>query len=147
VDWLAARGTIERSLAGRSHVADVVWAFAKVAEGMADAEGRPKVYSELAAIQLGSLLEAGAMRWDERARAANGRDLGCFVLDDDRLGSAIEQLARRVARAKARGDRDDAEAMRKAWVEGAGAWGKLREVIRERWGREPRPSYVYAVEL
>lgn len=146
-DWLAERGTIDRHTARQAHLADIAWGFGQISSGMVDAEGRPKPYSQLAAIQLGALLQAGAMSWKATEKAHNGQDTGCFEVLQEKTGSAVQALMTQVAGIKARGDKAAAVALRKAMVEDPGTWADLRKVIAERWQRQPRASYVYAVEL
>jgi hypothetical protein len=105
---------------------------------------RPKPYSQLAAIQLGFLLEAGAIAWDANARAANGQDVGAFVLHIERFPAAVEALMRRAAGIKARGDQADALALVRQHVEGGQARHAL---IAERLLRLPKVSFVYALEM
>lgn len=144
-DWLAARGTVTHKQAADAHLSDLLWSMAEVSGGMADPDGRSKPYGQLAAIQLGAFLEDGALVWKSQEKAANGQDVGCFDLEPSKLGASIAQLMKRVAVIKARGDKADAERMRKTWVETPGDWRRLQETIRTRWLRAPLSSYVYAV--
>lgn len=146
-DWLAARGTIDRALREKAHLADIAWTFGHIANGMVDGQGKAKPYSQLAAIQLGTLLQDGAIVWQAESLADNGKDRGCFEVLADKTAPSIEKLMRRVAGIKARGDKPDAEALRKTHVEDPGTWQQLRETIRLRWLRVPKASYVYAVWL
>jgi hypothetical protein len=57
-DWLAAKKVITREEAERAHVRDLAWAFGHISRGMYDGGGKPKTYSQLASIQLGTLLKA-----------------------------------------------------------------------------------------
>jgi hypothetical protein len=146
-DWLAQRGTIDETMRDQAHLADIAWGFGHIAGGMVDARGKPKPYSQLSAIQVGALLQAGAIQWKAEEKAANGQDVGCFEVRADKTAPAILQLMTRVAGIKARGDKADAEAMRKTFVEDPGTWAQLRDTIRQRWLRVPKASYVYAVAL
>ncbi len=146
-DWLVGKGVIDAKTARQAHLADIAWGFGHISNGMVDAEGRPKPYSQLAAIQLGSLVQSGALIWKSAEKAANDRDLGCFDVEGARLSPAITALMTQVAGLKARGDRDGAVALRKVMVEDAGNWSDLRKIIAERWLRAPKSSYVYAIDL
>lgn len=146
-DWLAQRGTIDEKAREQAHLADIAWAFGHIANGMVDVRGKPKPYSQLAAIQVGALLQAGAIEWKAGEKAANGQDVGCFEVLADKTAPAILGLMTRVAGIKARGDKADAEALRKAFVEDPGPWATLRDTIRQRWLRVPKASYVYSVAL
>jgi hypothetical protein len=146
-DWLAAKGIIDDGLRRQAHTGDVAWALGHVSQGMLTPEGRPKPYSQLAAIQVGWLLEAGALSWKPEAIAANNRDKGCLAFDLAKFPAAHEKLMAKVAGIKARGDRKGAEALVEKYVQAPGAWADLREVVRQRLSREPRSSFVYAIEL
>ena len=52
---LVDRHLITQAEADTSHLQEVAWTFGHVAQGMYDPQGKPKNYSQLAAIQLGSL--------------------------------------------------------------------------------------------
>ena len=51
-------------------------------------------HSQLAAVQVGFLMDAGAIAWREEELAANGKDKGCFALDLERLPAAIDAMAK-----------------------------------------------------
>ncbi|MEZ4403885.1 MAG: hypothetical protein R3B06_27930 [Kofleriaceae bacterium] len=144
-EWLAAKGIITTEFARASHVRDVAWAFGHVAAGMYTGDGTPKTYSQLAAIQLGALRDAGVLAWMPDAKAANGTDSGCFELDLAAWPAAVDALAGRVLKAKGKGDAKDAQAMRATYVDGKDAWAELRGTITERWLRAPKASFVYSL--
>jgi hypothetical protein len=143
--WLATKGAITPEMATAAHVRDVVWAFGHIAQGMYTGSGAPKAYSQLAAIQLGSLHAAGVLAWKADEMAANGSDRGCFELDLVAWPAAVDKLAGRVLRAKGKGDKKDALAMKAAFVDGKDAWADLRGTIAERWLRAPKASFVYSL--
>ncbi len=144
-EWLAGRGVITRAEAEAAHVRDVAWGFGHVSRGMYTPDGTPKNYSQLASIQLGSLLAAKVLIWRADQTAANGTDRGCFDVDLAAWTPAIEKLAARVMRVKGAGDKKDALAMVAAFVDAKDTWADLRGVITERWLRAPRASFVYSI--
>ncbi len=144
VEWLRARGIITGELANQTYLDSLRWAMDHASRGMVTASGRPKAYSQLAAIQLGFFLETGALGFDAEALAANGTDKGAFTVDFAALPGAIDTLMRDVGRIKARGDKKGAEALRAKYVEGDIVPFAL---IEERILRHPKASFVYAVEL
>lgn len=144
-DWLAERGVVAAADAEKSHLRDVTWAFGHIAQGMTDAQGKPKPYSQLAAIQMGYLNSRDALAWKPLEKAASGLDVGCFEVDSAKWRPALDELARIVLGVKGRGDRLLAEQTRDAWVSDGTAWAALRRVIQERWLRAPKASFVYAV--
>lgn len=147
VDWLAEKGVVEASSVGPSHLRDVAWAFGHIAQGMYDASNKPKPYSQLAAIQVGWLLKAGVLGWHADEMAANGTDKGCFSVTHAKFRPAVTELAKVVLAIKGKGDREGAVKLRTEFVDADGDWKKLREVIRERWLRIPKTSFVYAIDL
>lgn len=144
-EWLAHKGVITPELAQQAHVRDVVWAFGHIAQGMYTGSGAPKAYSQLAAIQLGSLYAAGVLAWRPEELAANGTDRGCFELDLTHWPAAVDKLAVRVLRAKGKGDKKDALAMKATFVDATDTWSELRATIAERWLRAPKASFVYSL--
>lgn len=147
-DWLVGKGLLTAAEAEAAHVRDVAWGFGHVSRGMYDGTtGRPKNYSQLAAIQLGTLNKAGVLVWRADEKAANGQDTGCFALELSKWKDAVDVLAKRVVKAKATGDKKDAEAMKAEFVDSKGDdWAKHKDVITERWIRAPKATFVYSVK-
>ena len=142
-DWLVRKGLLPRKDAEEAHVRDVAWAFGHISRGMYEDDGKPKNYSQLASIQMGLLHQAGALVWKQEKSA--GGDDGCFEIDLAKWGPAVDAMAARVLRIKARGDRKDAEALKAAFVDAKDEWTRLRGVITERWLRAPKATFVYSV--
>lgn len=143
-EWLVTKGLISEEEAHASHVRDVAWAFGHIAQGMYTGEGVPKAYSQLASIQMATLRENKALNWKADEVAANGTDKGCFEVDLAAWPAAVEALATRIVKVKAKGDKKDALAMKAAYVDAKDDWSDLRGVIAERWLRAPKASFVYA---
>ncbi|MEZ4231200.1 MAG: hypothetical protein R3B89_18630 [Polyangiaceae bacterium] len=147
-DWLAERKLIAPELARQAHVRDLAWAFGHISRGMYEGDTtKPKPYSQLAAIQLGWLLEHGGGAWLPDQKAANGKDTGCVQLDLEQFPKAAAALLKEVARIKAKGDVAGASKLKAAYVDKDGGVKKLLELIRERWLRAPKATFVYAVDL
>ncbi len=144
--WLVEKGLLTPEQAKHAALRDVAWAFGHISRGMYDSSGGPKNYSQLASIQLGAMLEAGALTWKADEKAANGTDVGCFEVDLAKWKPAVDALASRVLKAKGKGDKKDAEAMKASFVDGKDAWATLRGTITERWLRAPKATFVYAVK-
>jgi hypothetical protein len=145
-DWLATRGLLSKEDAQSGHVRDVLWSFGHIGQGMLDARGNPKPYSQLASIQMGYLAQRGVLEWRAGEKAANGTDDGCFEVHLSKWPAAVEDLARLAFGIKSRGDRALAEKTRDEWVSEGTAWASLRGVIQERWLRAPKASFVYAIQ-
>jgi hypothetical protein len=143
-DWLANKKLITDTQRKEAHTSDVFWAFGHVSRGMYDEDKKPRPYSQLAAIEVGFLLQEGALKYDPAAMAANGIDKGAFSFELEKLPAAIEKLAGVVAKIKAKGDKKGAEQLVAEHVDNDKAKG-LHAVISERMLRAPRASFVYAV--
>ncbi len=142
-DWLRARGVIDEATARRIYVDAIVWSFGHVAQGMYTPSGQRKAYSQLAAVQLGALLDDGALAWSPDAPAADGAHRGAFSVDFARLPAACERLMARVLRIKARNDRAAAEDIARRYVDGDRV---PQATITERYRAFPQVTFVYAVD-
>jgi len=142
VELLRGKGLITDELAARTYADMVVWACGHIARGMYESDGSRKAYSQLAAIQVGFLLDKQALTWDPKATAANGTDTGAFTIHADKFVTAADELMKVVAGIMARGDRKGAEALAKKYVDGTIV---PQPVIAERFGRFPKVSFVYAI--
>jgi len=146
-EWLVGKGLISAEQARLGHVSNVIWAFGHIAQGMYAADGSAKPYSQLASIQVGSLLKAGAMVFRADEMAANGKDKGCFAVVPNKMPAAITALERRVLEIKGKADKAAALKLKGELVDADGEWKKLRALIAERWLRQPKASFVYSVEM
>ena len=144
-DWLVKKKLLTQAEAEEAHVRDIAWAFGHISRGMYEADGRPKNYSQLASIQLGSLWKAGALVWRPTENAASGGEQGCFEVDFRKWTPTIEALTTRVLKIKGKGDRKDAEALKAELVDASDEWSKLRDVVSERWLKTPKATFVYSV--
>jgi hypothetical protein len=146
-DWLVDRSILDKKTAELAHARDIFWAFGHISQGMYQGDGTsPKPYSQLAAIQVGSFLKAGAITWSADETAPNGKDKGCFEIHMDKLPKAIADLEKVVLGIKGKGDKAGAEKLKKEFVDDDGPWKTLRGVIQERWLRAPKASFVYSVD-
>jgi hypothetical protein len=144
IELTRKKGIITDDLAKQTYVDSIVWAFGHVSRGMYSPTGERKAYSQLAAIQLGFLMDEGALAFDPEAMAANGTDKGAFVIKFDKLVPAVDKLMKVVGGLKARGDKAGAEALAKKYVDSAKVPQKQ---ITERVLRFPKPSFVYGIDI
>lgn len=144
--WLVDKKLLTEEEAKHATLRDIVWAFGHISRGMYDGGGRPKPYSQLASIQLGTMMKAGAVTWKPEEKAANGSDTGCFEVDLAKWRPGVNELAKRVLMAKGKADKKDAEAMKASFVDAKDDWANLRETIAERWLRAPKATFVYSVK-
>ncbi len=145
-DWLVQKNIITRELADQAHLRDIIWAMGHISRGMYDSEGKPKTYSQLAAIQVGFLMHEGALSWRPEKSAA-GQDEGCLAVDYEKLPAAIDKLTTGVLGIKGRGDLAGAHKLIANFVDSKDDYAKVRSAIAERWQRFPRASFLYAVKL
>ncbi|TKD13323.1 hypothetical protein [Polyangium fumosum] len=144
-DWLVERGTIDKNKANFAHVRDIAWAFGHISRGMYDEAKHPLNYSQLAAIQVGFLLDEGVLTWNAGEKAQNGTDAGCFAVKLDAFPAASKKLMGIVAKIKGSGDKPGAEALVAKYVDAPGAYADLKKTITERWLRQPKASFVYSI--
>lgn len=146
-DWLVEKKQIAAEDAEKAHIRDVVWGFGHISRGMYDDDKHPKNYSQLAAIQLGWLMQNSAITFKADQTAANGKDMGCFTVDLSKFSPAVKTLMTEVAQIKGRGDKARAEKLIKEYVDVTGEKKKIHEVITERVLRSAKPSFVYGIKL
>jgi hypothetical protein len=125
----------------------ITWAFGHISRGMYTADGTPRNYSQLAAIQVGSFLDAGALAWHDGEIAANGTDKGCMTIDYAALPDAVARLEKQVLGIKARADRDAGEALKARYVDAKDRYAGIKDTIAARYQRTPRASFVYSVAM
>lgn len=143
LDYLVSKGVISAALRDQSYTDAIVWGFGHVSRGMYTEAGGRKAYSQLAAIQIGFLLDEGAIVFDPNAKAANGTDTGAFTIVYEKLPAATTKLMQKVAAMKATNDKAGAEAMAKQYVDGTRV---PQALITERFLRFPKVSFVYSLK-
>ncbi len=144
--WLVEKNLLTEQEAKHATLRDVAWAFGHISRGMYDGAGNPKPYSQLASIQLGHMSKEGVLVWKADEKAANGTDTGCFEVDLAKWKPAVDKLASRVLKAKGKGDKKDAEAMKTSFVDAKDDWSSQRSTIADRWTRAPKATFVYSVK-
>jgi hypothetical protein len=144
VEFLKQLGIIDAELARRTYTDSIVWGFGHISRGMYTATGNRKPYSQLAAIQIGFLIDQGAITWDAKTPAANAKDEGAFTIHFDKLPAAIDKMMKTVGGLKATGDKAGAEALARKYVDGDVV---PQALITERLLRNPRATFVYALTL
>jgi hypothetical protein len=145
LDMLRTKKLVSDELAVQSFTDDIVWAFGHISQGMYTGTGARKAYGNLAAIQIGLLVDKGALTWDPKATAANGKDKGAFHLHPDKLVAVADDMMKLVGGIKARGDVKAVNELIKKYVDAETV--VPHKVISERLLRFPKASFVYAVSL
>ncbi|HEY5933507.1 MAG TPA: hypothetical protein VIU61_02660, partial [Kofleriaceae bacterium] len=144
IELLRGKKVIDDKLAAQTYIDSIVWAFGHISQGMKDGDGNRKAYSNLAAIQVGFLIEKGVLVWDAKKPAANGKDTGAFTLDSTKLVAAVDEMMKLVGGIKARGDKAAAEQLITKYSDGTVV---PHATIQERFLRFPKPSFVYSLSL
>jgi hypothetical protein len=121
----------------------IVWSFGHIYQGMYTGEHQRKTYGNVAAIQIGYLIDKGALTWDANAKAANGTDTGAFTVHTDKLVAAAQDMMKDFGGIKSRGDRKAAEGLLARYVDSEAVLP--HKLITDRMLREPKPSYVFSV--
>ncbi|RYG69048.1 hypothetical protein EON77_15010 [bacterium] len=143
IDDLRRRGLIDDTLARRAYTHGIAWAISHISQGMWTEPGHQrKTYSQLSAIQIGLLMDGGALTFEPEAMAANGTDRGAFHIHQDKLVAAVDRMMKQVAGLKARGDRAGSEKLAALYVDGPRV---PQAMIAERYARRTRVSLVYSV--
>ncbi len=139
---LKERGVLDEAAVNEAYLDSILWAFGHISRGMYTAGGHRKAYSQLAAIQVGELIAAGAITWDASRTAGNGTDPGSFSIDYAAMPAAAEALMAKVVGILAVNDVEAATALAAEHVDGDTV---PQQVIAERYQRFPRQSFVFAV--
>ncbi len=143
VDFMLREGLITPEFAQQSYTASILWCFNHISRGMYTDSGRPKPYAHISAIHVGMLMDAGALRWDPEATAANGSDRGAFFIDHNAVPAAVHEMMQQVGAIKATGDKAAAEALVTRHVDGDLV---PQAEIAERMRRHPKATFVYALD-
>lgn len=142
--FLQSKGIIDADMQNKSYVDSVYWAFGHIARGMTTPDGKIQPYSQLSAIHIGMLMEAGALKFEPETMAANGTDRGVFVFDLDKFPAAAETIMREIATIKATGNKDALVALQLKHITSKEIPFAL---ITERMLRLPKTSFVYSIQL
>ncbi len=145
IEFLRSKGLITDVQAKQTYTDSIVWAFGHISQGMYAGTGKAKTrkaYSNLAAIQIGFLIDKGALTFGKTSKAQNGTDVGAFTIHHDKLVAATNDMMTLVGGIKARGDGKAATALAAKYVDGNVVPHRL---ITERFLRFPKANFVYAV--
>ena len=143
IDFAVKKGLLTPEAARQSYASNIVWAFGHISRGMYTETHARKAYSQLAAIQLGFLLDDGAVTFDPNGASADGQK-GAFTIHFDRMPAAVEKMMNVVGLIKAKNDKAGAMALVAKYVDGDRVPQKL---IADRELKYPKQSLVYSVGL
>jgi len=146
-ELLRKKGIISDEDSKKIYTNAIVWAFGHISQGMFTSSGNPKNYSQLAAVQIGYLMEEGALEWKNVYDNTTGKTIGKFNIVYDKIPGAVEKLMSKVVKIKATGDVILAKQLVEPYVT-----GNKREIVHhdeiiERLLRFPRASMVYSIKL
>ncbi len=157
VELLRERGVITDAQARETYMDSIVWAFGHISRGMWTASGRRKAYSQLAAIQVGFMIDNGVLTWRDDAAPASGEGQGAFHVDLSNFPAVARDLMTQVMHIKASTDTEAAEALANRYVgtyDGSGthAANNAQSVVPharivELYSQFPRGAMVYAIDL
>ncbi len=119
----------------QAYVASLMWAFGQIAQGMTTASGYPRTYSQVAAVQVGELMRAGALRLED----------GRFALAFDRLPAAVDALMAQVGGVMARGDAPAAQALLARNTSPEALQAIHAPAITAEIQRHPKATFLYSV--
>ncbi len=145
-EWLLEKNLLDKELVDQSYRSLATWAFGHISNGMYDAQGKSKPYSQLAAIQIGFLLKEKAAVWMPEQLAANQQDKGCMNIETAQFKAVVPKLAKVTVGLKARGDVRLAAQLKADYIDSKAA-KQLQATIAERWQRAPKASFIYSVKL
>ena len=146
-NWLMGKGMFTSEEVDQIQLRNIAWAFGHISRGMYTADGSPRAYSQLAAIQLGSFIKSGAVQWKGNEMAANGTDPGCLEIDFKKMPAAIQALETAVLRIKARADKTAAEKLKADFVDGKNDFAAIKDIVTDRWLRAPKATFVYSLRF
>ncbi len=144
IDFAMKKGIITPEQAVQTYADSVIWAFGHISRGMYGESHKRKPYSQLAAIQIGFLMDEGVLTFDPNAPAASGKDQGAFTIHYEKFPAAADKMMKAVGLLKAKNDKAAAELLVKKYVDGPAV---PQSLITERELRYPRQSFVYAVDM
>jgi hypothetical protein len=134
-DFLQRKGILSEKQARQAYINAVMWAFGHISRGMTTSGGRPKPYSQLAAVQMGWLLERGAMTFKD----------GKFTVHFKKVVPAVRALMKRVGLIKAKGDAAGGQELISRYTSAA-ALAKLQYALLKReLLKHPKAAFGYAI--
>ncbi|HPM41336.1 MAG TPA: hypothetical protein PLY45_02740, partial [bacterium] len=143
IDFLRRKGVVSDAMAKELYADAIVWCLGHISRGMFTSTGNPMAYSQLAAVQIGSLVEDGAIEWREGGAAGAGS--GRFHIIFEKLPGAIENLMRKMGTAYASADAAAVKNLIDRYVTGEKAGLVRMKEIEDRFLKFPKQSFYYSV--
>ncbi len=133
--FLKEKGLITQAQLLQSYTQAITWAFGHISRGMTTPSGNVRVYSQLAAVQLGFFVKEKAITYKK----------GKFTLHFKKLDKSINKLMKIVGQMKATGDKAGATALIDNYVKGAGKKLVRMKRISKEVLKHPKASFRYSV--
>lgn len=146
-EWLRNEGLIPAKLATDAQLRGLLFDFDHLARGMTSEDGKPKPYSQLAAVQVAAFLRDGGLVWRAGDKAANGKDVGCLAVDGAKLTASVATLTGVVTQVKAQGDKKRAEALIADAIAAGAPHAAVFQQIVNRFKRVAKMTFVYSVRF
>jgi hypothetical protein len=143
IDLLRRKGVLSQQDATDTYADQLQWAFEQIAAGLYYSDGVRDPYAQLAAIEVGYLLDQHALTWKETTTSGDGKYHGAFSVHPDKFAPTDAKLLQVIAGIKARGDKAAAVKLLHTYVDDPRAPTKA---ISKRFGRFNRASFVYAID-
>lgn len=131
IGWLTDRGVFTKEMAKQLYYDCIYWAFRHIGTGMKNANGSPRTYSQIAAIQVRYLLNKEALTLE------NGK----FSIDWDKLPAAITELFKEVIEIQVFGDQNKADFLRHDICDGEGFHAIRGSAIKDIFDQFPKYTY------
>ncbi len=141
---LKEKGILTDTQVSAAYHAAMSWAFGQISQGLNTADGRPKTYSHVGAIQVNHLIKEGAITWDP-ADGAGTPDAGRFTIQFEKMPAAVESLMKQVVTIKAKADKAAADALDAGATSPEAAAGFQITAVQERIRRFPKATFFYGL--
>ncbi|MBW2733186.1 MAG: hypothetical protein JRH20_12405 [Deltaproteobacteria bacterium] len=133
--FLFKRGVLTHKQVHQGYTNSVLWSFGHISRGMTMPSGQPKPYSRLSAIQMGWLMDHGALVFER----------GKFRLHFKKVAPAINALMREVGRIKAHGNKKAGQALVARYISPK-ALSRLHFALLQReLLKYPKAAFGYAI--
>ncbi|HHW97368.1 MAG TPA: hypothetical protein GX737_09160 [Oligoflexales bacterium] len=146
-ELLRKAGVISDLEAKQIYTHALAWSFGHLSQGLFAPNGNPKPYSQLSAIQVGFLVDAGALAWVDTVDSATGQTVGKFKLDYEKVPAAVSDLMAKVVTIKATGDTAAAKELIDRYVVGDGAKNVHQQEIAQRYLEFSKGTLVYSIDF
>ena len=143
IGWQQQQGLISKQEANDLYTNAILWAFGHISKGLGTLE-KPRTYSQLAAIQIRKLMDAGAITYN--ADEGEGETKGRFDFHFDKFHAAVTTLFQDVNRIQVLGDREAATKLRADVIDGGEGYTLVRaKEVKERFSGFPTASFELEV--